>query len=412
LSSYKITNYYRGEGRDYKYLYDSKTRDIRDIQKLKIGVLGGGQLGRMLAQEAVGWNLQLSFLDKSEDFPVPKVHPNFEIGDFTDYNSVLKFGSDKDILTIEIENVNTDALIQLEQQGVQVYPQPSVIQTIKDKGLQKEFYAEQGIATAPFFLVSGKEEILTKLEEGTLTYPFIQKTRTAGYDGKGVTVIKDEQQLSKLFEGPSVIEDLIDIDKELAIIVARNQSGQMTQLPLTEMVFDERGNLLDYLITPSAITEEQTAQCSQLATEIISKLNMVGILAVEFFLDKAGQIIVNEVAPRPHNSGHHTINAGPNSQYDLHLRTLLNMDLPHQTAHKGYALMCNIVGEPGHTGEAIYEGLDQVYALPQVYVHLYGKTITKPLRKMGHVNIIGDTRGEVLEKLQKVKSLLKVKASI
>lgn len=391
---------------------NQKTRDIKDIQKLKIGVLGGGQLGRMLAQEAVGWNLQLSFLDKSADFPVPKVHPNFEEGDFTDYDSVLKFGSDKDILTIEIENVNTEALHKLEEQGVLVYPQPKVIQTIKDKGLQKQFYAEEGIRTAPFILVSGKKEILTKLDEGTLSYPFIQKTRTAGYDGKGVAVIKDEQQLTKLLEGPSVIEDLIDIDKELAIIVARNQAGQMTQLPLTEMVFDERGNLLDYLITPSTITDEQSTQCSLLATEIISKLDMVGILAVEFFLDKSGQIIVNEVAPRPHNSGHHTIDAGPNSQYDLHLRTLLNMALPAETGHGGYALMCNVVGEPGHTGEAIYEGLAQVYALPQVYVHLYGKSITKPLRKMGHVNIVGDTKEEVLEKLQKVKSLLKVKATI
>ena len=362
----------------------------------------------MLAQQAVGWNLQLSFLDKNATYPTPKVHPGFEVGDFTNYEDVLRFGKDKDIVTIEIENVNTEALKTLEQNKVKVYPQARVIETIKDKGLQKQFYSEESIPTAAFFLVTSKEEIIERIVKGELTYPFIQKARTAGYDGKGVALINTPENLDKLLAGPCVIEELVDIDKELAIIVARNASGQITQLPLTEMVFDERGNLLDYLITPSAITSDQLENCKQLATQIISKLDMVGILAVEFFLNKKGDIIVNEVAPRPHNSGHHTIDAGSYSQYDLHLRTLLNMDLPTDTSQRGYALMYNILGEPGYTGEAIYKGIEKLYSLPQVYVHLYGKTLTKPLRKMGHVNILGSSKEEVLEKLSKVKSLLKV----
>ena len=364
----------------------------------------------MLAQESVGWNLQLTFLDKSPSYPTPKVHPNFVVGDFTNYEDVLAFGKNMDIITIEIENVNVEALKELERNKVKVYPQARVIETIKDKGLQKQFYSKEAIATADYFLVQHKDEIIEKLNNGDLSYPFIQKARTAGYDGKGVALIRAADDLDKLLEGSAVIEDLVDIDKELAIIVARNAKGQITQLPLTEMVFDHRGNLLDYLISPSTISKDQLETCKKLASEIITKLEMVGILAVEFFLDKTGDILVNEVAPRPHNSGHHTINAGANSQYDLHLRTLLNMELPNEIPQKGYALMYNILGEPGYTGEAKYEGLAEVYALPQVYVHLYGKTMTKPLRKMGHVNITGDSQEVILDKLSKVKSLLKVKA--
>lgn len=380
---------------------------IKTLQELKIGVLGGGQLGRMMMQEAIAWNLDITFLDKSSDFPVPAIYPHFTEGDFTDYDSVLAFGQDKDILTIEIENVNVEALMELESMGKKVYPQPIVIYTIKDKGLQKEFYRNQNLPTADFFLVEGNNDIIEAINSAALPFPFIQKARTEGYDGKGVVAIRSAEDLDKLMDVPSVIEELVDLDKELAVIVGRNEQGQVVTMPMTEMVFDERGNLLDYLLCPAEVEESIEEQAVILATRIIESLDMVGILAVEFFLDKKGKLSINEVAPRAHNSGHHTMNSGLYSQYNLHLRTLLNLDLPEMNADN-YSVMWNILGDINHTGIPVYSDLQKLYSIQGVYPHLYGKKLTKPLRKMGHVNIVGSTKDSVLEKLQRVKSTLKV----
>lgn len=361
----------------------------------------------MLIQEASKLDLDMWFMDKEFDYPVPSMYPNFVKGDFTDYDDVISFGSAMDILTIEIENVNTDALKTLEEAGKKVYPQAAVIETIKDKGLQKQFYQEQSIPTSQFFLVSSKEEILKKISSGQLSYPFIQKSRLAGYDGKGVAAIKSEHDHDKILEAPSVIEELIDIEKELAVIVSRNLSGDLQCFPMTEMVFNKEGNLLDYLLCPAQVSEDLISRSEKLAGDIITGLDMVGILAVELFLTKDGKLLVNEVAPRPHNSGHHTIDAGNYSQYNMHLRTLLDLPLK-EIQQEGQAMMINVLGSKDHTGPVAYEGLHKILSISNVYPHLYGKKVTKPLRKMGHVTIVGGSLKELLETKDFIKSNLKV----
>lgn len=372
-------------------------------------MLGGGQLGRMLIQEATKFDLDMWFMDKDFDYPVPSMFPNFVKGDFKNYEDVLAFGKAVDIVTIEIENVNTDALKVLENLGKKVYPQARVIETIKDKGLQKMFYQEESLPTSEFFLVKDKAEIEAKISSGQLLFPFVQKSRLAGYDGKGVVTVKSRQDLPKLLDTPSVIEQLVDIEKELAVIISRNTNGDTECFPITEMVFEPKGNLLDYLLCPAEVSAELVTNCNSLATSIITKLEMVGILAVEFFLDKNGQILINEVAPRPHNSGHHTIDTGTYSQYNSHLRCLLDWPLLPVSQH-GYAMMINVLGSEGHVGSPVYNGLNSIMQIESVYPHIYGKKLTKPLRKMGHVTIVGDSKTELLEKMAQIKSSLKVES--
>ena len=395
---------------DYNtFVSNIKHETIKSLQGYKIGVLGGGQLGRMMLQESTTWDLDIYFLDKAFDYPVPSIYKRFQEGDFNNYKDVVDFGEKMDIITIEIENVNTDALKHLESLGKKVYPQASIIEIIKDKGLQKAFYDKENIPSSPFIYEESKASILKSIKEGKITYPFIQKSRLAGYDGKGVSAIISDGDLNKIIDAPSIIEELIDIKKELAVIVSRNTSGELASFPVVEMVFNPKGNLLDYLICPSTITEEVAAKCDQIARTIISKLEMVGILAVEFFLTKSGEILVNEVAPRAHNSGHHTLNYNNYSQYNFHIRALLDLPFPPTRPLYTYGLMWNILGEPGHTGPPHYEGIRDILEIEGVYPHIYGKKITKPLRKMGHINIVGDSREEVLSKLDAVKNKLKVK---
>jgi len=372
-----------------------------------VGVLGGGQLGRMLQQEASTMDLDLHFLDKSKDFPAGLVTHNFTVGDFQNYDDVVSFGEDKDILTIEIENVNTDALKHLESLGKKVFPQPHIIETIKDKGLQKEFYNKNGIPTSKFFLVNDKNEVVQKLKNGQLEFPFVQKSRLAGYDGKGVVVIRDESDLHKLFDIGSVIEELVDIDKELAVIIARNEEGEINNFPVTEMVFNEKGNLLDYLICPSDISKETAHKAIEIAQNVVNTFEMVGLLAVELFLTKSGEIIVNEVAPRTHNSGHHTINANINSQFNLHLRSILNLGLGNTAQIRPYSAILNVIGDINTSvGSPTYHGLESIINDDEVYPHFYGKKIVKPLRKMGHVNINADSKDVLIQKIQKIKNTL------
>lgn len=377
--------------------------------RTKVGILGGGQLGKMLAQEATKLDVDLWFMDKSFDAPVARMYPFFVQGDFNNYDDVLAFGSQMDVISVEIENVNTAALAELEKRGKIVRPQSRVLDIIKDKGIQKQFYLENGIASSDFFLVEGAEEIRAKVEAGALSMSFVQKSRTEGYDGKGVLVINSSSDLDHLLPVPSVIEQKVDIHKELAVIVARNSEGEMTTFPITEMVFNKKGHLLDYLIAPAEVSDSVIEECNSLAKEIISKLDMTGLLAVEFFLNTNGAILVNEIAPRPHNSGHHTMDAGNYSQYNLHLRTLLDFSLPQLTQDK-VALMINILGEEGHQGKVNYVGLADIMSMDNVYPHLYGKVETRPLRKMGHVNIVGNNKKELLEKMAIIKSKLKVHA--
>jgi len=372
---------------------------------LRLGVLGGGQLGRMLIQSAIDFNLQVHILDPDKNAPCKDIATTFTVGPLTDYDTVMAFGADKDVITIEIENVNTAALKALEAQGKRVFPQPHIIELIQNKLHQKQFYLEHGIPTAEFIETANAEEVKSKSD----FLPFVNKLATEGYDGRGVQVIKTEADLAKAFDKPGFVEKMVDFEKELAVIVAKNENGDITTFPTVEMVFHPVHNLVEYLISPAAITQEIEEKAQSLAKEVINKLDMVGLLAIEMFLTKDGRVLVNEVAPRTHNSGHQTIEGNVTSQFEQHLRAIMNWPLGDTDTLRP-AAMVNLLGEDGFTGEAKYEGMDKVLSKAGVHVHLYGKKLTKPFRKMGHATI-SDTNIDLLkEKIKFVKDTLKIKA--
>ncbi|MEM9929724.1 MAG: 5-(carboxyamino)imidazole ribonucleotide synthase [Bacteroidota bacterium] len=379
--------------------------------QVKLGVLGGGQLGKMMALPAANWQLPYWVLDAHSQMPAAPYASHFVEGDFKHPEDVLRFGRQVDVLTIEIEHVDTKALQQLQAEGITVHPDPKTLETIKDKGWQKEFYTKHQLPTSPYLLFASADDIRAAVTEGVIDLPFVQKSRTGGYDGRGVAVIHNEQDLSgKLLEGPAMVEQLVDIDKELAVIVARNADGEMKSFPVVEMAFDPVANLVDYLLAPAQIDTATAEKAVQLAEATATAYGLSGLLAVELFLNQDGEILINEVAPRPHNSGHHTIESCVTSQFEQHLRGVLNLPLGDTRLH-GTALMLNILGEAGYTGDVRYEGMAEVAKLSGVHVHLYGKTTTRPSRKMGHVTILGDSRDEVLAKADLVKKHLKCKGA-
>ncbi|MEQ9426457.1 MAG: 5-(carboxyamino)imidazole ribonucleotide synthase [Cyclobacteriaceae bacterium] len=369
----------------------------------KLGVLGGGQLGRMLVQSAIDFNLDVKILDPDPNAPCKDIVGEFICGKLTDYDTVMSFGEDCSTLTIEIENVNTQALKALEKQGKKVHPQPHIIELIQDKRVQKQFYKDNGIPTADFVFTDNKAEV-TKLSN---RLPFVNKLGREGYDGRGVQVIKTENDLDNAFEAPSLVEDLVDFKKEISVIVARNESGEMTTFPVVELVFHPTANLVEFLFSPAEISNDIALKAQRIAKDVIQKLDMVGLLAVEMFLTKDDQILVNEVAPRTHNSGHQTIEGNVTSQFEQHLRAVLNMPLG-STEILTSAAMVNVLGEDGHTGNAVYQGLDKVLEIEGTHVHLYGKKLTKPFRKMGHVTITDKDMESLRNKVNLVKSTLKV----
>ncbi len=377
----------------------------KELQQLNIGILGGGQLGRMLLQEAVNWDLKIAVLDPSKDAPCATITSEFKQGDFKDFDTVYSFGKGRDILTIEFEDVNADALDQLEKEGVKVFPQPRVLKIIKDKGAQKTFYKENNIPTAPYALIETSAEI----KNCGIEFPFFQKLRTGGYDGYGVRKVSSEKDLGQAFDAPSVIEQQADLYKELSVIVARNEKGEVKNFPLVDMEFNPESNMVQFLFAPAEITSGIEEKAIAIAKEVIQKLDMVGILAVELFLTKQGEVWVNEIAPRPHNSGHHTIEANICSQYEQHLRSICNLPLGETEAALP-AVMVNLLGEKEFTGVPHYEGFEEVIQMPGVYVHLFGKGQTKPFRKMGHVTIIDENMQKAKEKALEVKNILKVKS--
>jgi 5-(carboxyamino)imidazole ribonucleotide synthase len=368
----------------------------------KIGVLGGGQLGRMLIQEAIDLDVHLHMIDSDPNAPCALIAHSFTHGSITNYDEVIEFGKDKDLITVEIENVNIEALEALEQKGVKIFPQPRVLKIIKDKGVQKQFYADHNIPTAPFTLYDNANA----LKGADISYPIIQKMRTGGYDGKGVQLLKTS---SDSFDAPNLCESLIDFDKELSVIVARNEDGDVQCFPSVECEFNPEANLVEYLFSPANISKEITQKANSIAIDLIEKLDMIGLLAVEFFLCKNGDLLVNEIAPRPHNSGHHTIECCNTSQYAQHLRSILNLPLGDTTLINPGA-MINILGEKGFTGPAIYEGLEKILGISGVHPHIYGKSDTKPFRKMGHVTITGESLAQVKRIADQVKETIKVKA--
>jgi len=310
-----------------------------------------------------------------------------------------------DLVTIEIENVNTKALSRLKAEGVKVFPDPVLIEMIKDKGTQKNFYKDKNLPTSEFIMIENKADLLQKIEDQEINIPFVQKSRTEGYDGKGVLVVKNAQDLERAFDSPSFVEELVDIEKELAVIVARNENGDIETYPTVEMVFDQEANLVDYLQCPSEISTIHDQQCQTIAKSIATECNLVGLLAIEFFLTKTSDIVINEMAPRTHNSGHITMEACVTSQFEQHLRSICNLSLG-KTNYMQAAVMLNLLGRKDYTGPANYPELDKICEIPGVHVHIYGKKLSKPKRKMGHININAATLAEAKDTLQEIKAIL------
>ncbi len=372
---------------------------------LKVGVLGGGQLGRMLIQAAVDFNVWIECLDPSAEAPCRHLAHGFTQGSLTDYDTVYAFGQDKDLLTIEIENVNTEALEALQAEGKKVFPDPKTIRMIQDKRLQKEYYAAHGIPTADFIRVEGKADLLKAKDR----LPAVFKLAGGGYDGRGVQVLKNEAAIAEAFDEPGLLEDFVDFEKEIAVIAARNPSGDIATFPVVEMSFHPTANLVEFLFSPAEITEAQEHRARKIANDLVEKLEFVGVLAIEMFVTRSGKIKVNEIAPRPHNSGHHTIRANVTSQYEQHLRAILDLPLGDTDILRP-AAMVNLLGAEGHQGPVVYEGMEEALAISGVFPHIYGKAETKPFRKMGHVTIISEELEVLKKKALKVKELIQVKS--
>jgi 5-(carboxyamino)imidazole ribonucleotide synthase len=371
-------------------------------QNFKVGILGGGQLGRMLIQAGIDFNIPFSILDPDKNAPCASL-AEFTQGKLVDYDTVIQFGSSCDVISIEIENVNVAALKELAALGKKVYPQPQVIELIQDKRTQKQFYKENQIPTAEFVLTNNAEDV-RRLKN---FLPAVNKLGREGYDGRGVQVINDEQDFGKAFDAPGLLERRVDFDKEISVIVARNANGEVKTFPVVEMVFHPVQNLVEFLFAPATLSRSVSERAEGIAIDIIKKLGMVGLLAVEMFVTKDGEVLVNEIAPRPHNSGHQTIEANITSQYEQHLRAILNLPLG-DTSMVLPSAMVNLLGEVGYEGEARYLGFEEVIRIPGVHVHLYGKKITKPFRKMGHVTIVDNDIHQLKEKARFVKETLKI----
>ena len=372
----------------------------------KIGILGGGQLGKMLIQAASAWDIDIYVLDPTDDCPASKLATKFIKGDFKDYESVYNFGKLVDLITIEIEHVNTDALLRLKEQGKTIYPDPQTLKIIQDKGKQKNFFKDNNLKSANYKIYEDHEAILSDIEEGKLNLPFMQKVCRFGYDGRGVQLVNSKKDLDNLLKGQSIVEDLVDIGKELSVIVCRNKFGEIKTYDPFEMEFNKNANLVEYLISPARIEKNSRQIAIDLAEKTIKAFELVGVLAVEMFLDKDHNILINEVAPRPHNSGHHTIETALTSQYEQHIRAIMGLPLG-STDLMINSVMVNILGEDGFSGNVVYEGLDKCIKLDGVKVHIYGKKQTKPFRKMGHVTIIDKNIDNALKKADIVKHTLR-----
>ncbi|NQZ74803.1 MAG: 5-(carboxyamino)imidazole ribonucleotide synthase [Ekhidna sp.] len=377
----------------------------KDITNLKIGVLGGGQLGRMMIQSAINYNLDISILDPDKNAPCAHLVENFTVGSLTDEQLVFEWGKQFDLVTIEIENVSVAALKRLEKEGVKVFPQPEVIELIQDKRTQKTFYKANRIPTSEFVLTENAADVAKHEDK----LPAVNKLGKEGYDGRGVQIIRSSADVGKAFDKPGLLEDLVDFKKELSVVVTRNGNGETNCFPVVELSYHPEYNLVEFLFAPAEITPTIEQKAYDLAKDVIEKLNMVGLLAVEMFLTQEDEILVNEVAPRTHNSGHHTIEANKTSQFEQHLRAILNMPLG-STDLISPAAMVNLLGEEGFTGEAKYEGMEECMQMEGVYIHLYGKKLTKPFRKMGHVTITDEHIDPLKTKARKVKETLIVKA--
>ena len=373
----------------------------------KLGVLGGGQLGRMLLTETQKFDIHTSIMDNSLEAPCAQICNEFTLGNLLNFDDVYNFGKKVDLLTIEIENVNIDALDKLEAEGLTIYPKPSNLRIIQSKATQKQFYTDHKIPTAPFSHFGFLEELQHSFEAGVLNFPFVWKAARFGYDGTGVKVIKNIEDLATLPAGECITEQLVPFKNELAVIVSRNKSGEIKTYPVVEMEFHPEANQVEYVICPARIEASISEKAQKVALDVADALDFVGLLAVEMFLTEEDEILVNEVAPRTHNSGHYSIEASYTSQFEQHLRSILDLPLGN-TASKVAGIMVNLVGEEGFAGDVIYENIDEVLKIDGVTPHIYGKKQTKPFRKMGHVTIVDENIDKARETAQKVKEILRV----
>ncbi len=371
----------------------------------KIGILGGGQLGRMLLQAAANYPVETFVLENDRECPAAHLCHHFTQGDIKDFDAVYNFGKELNAITIEIENVNVEALEKLETEGVKIFPKPSVLKIIKNKTLQKKYYQQNEIPTAEFVITESLEE----LDQRKNFLPAVHKLGEGGYDGRGVQVLKTIEDLGKGFNKPAVLEKLINIHKEIAQIIAINEKGEAAIYPPVEMLFDPVLNVLEYQLCPAELAEKTAWKVEAIALTVARNFKSAGIFAIEMFIDKNNDVFVNETAPRVHNSGHHTIEAHYSSQFDMLWRIMLSYPLGN-TEIILPSIMVNILGAEGYTGDVKYEGLEEALQMENAFVHLYGKKQTKPGRKMGHITIMNHEKQDLLYKSKKLKRTLIAKS--
>jgi len=373
----------------------------------KLGIIGGGQLGKMLLSECNKMNIYTSVLDPNKNSPCKNLSNKFYCGDFNDYDTVYSFGKDCDLITFEIEHINVDALESLEKIGKAIYPKSKTLRIIQDKNLQKSFFKKKNIPTSNFEYFKSLDELKKSIEDNKVKFPCVWKKTKFGYDGFGVKILNSFDDINNLPNSEMIIEDYIPFEKELSVIVARNVKGDIKCYRTVEMEFNNISNQVEYVISPGKISEEIDNEAQKLAIKLSESLDCVGLLAVEMFMNK-NKILVNEVAPRPHNSGHFSIEACESSQFQQHIRAIFNLDLG-ETKHSGSAIMLNLVGEKGFKGKVFYENLDEVFNDKSANLHIYGKEETRPNRKMGHVTIICDKFEEAYKKAKTLKDTIKIK---
>ncbi len=372
-----------------------------------LGILGGGQLGKMLLYETRKFDIKTMVLDPSAEAPCKIACNDFTQGDLMDFDTVYSFGKKADVLTFEIENVNIEALEQLEKEGITVYPSPKTLRNINNKSIQKVFYKTHNIPTSPFQIIETIQEIREAIDDRKLSVPFVWKSSTGGYDGMGVSIIRTIEDLDTLKDQSCICEDLIPFKNELAVIVTRNPKGDIATYPVVEMEFHPEANQVEYVICPARIDDKVAEKARNVAKKVSEAFEHVGLLAVEMFQTKDDEIIVNEVAPRPHNSGHYSIEASYTNQFEQHLRAILNLPLG-KTDSKLAGIMVNLVGAEGHTGDVVYKNIESILGMEGVTPHIYGKKETRPFRKMGHVTIINEDIAKAHRIAEKVKESIKV----
>lgn len=372
-----------------------------------LGILGGGQLGKMLLQETRKWDIQTHVLDPNPEAPCKIGCNRFETGSLMDFETVYNFGKRVDVLTFEIESVNVEALEKLESEGVKVYPGASTLRNVQDKGIQKQFYKKHEIPTAPFRIFETQRDLKEAIARKEIHLPFVWKSCKGGYDGRGVSIIREIKDLASVPGSACIAESLIPFKNELAVIVARNPSGETKTYPVVEMEFHPEANQVEYVICPARIDENVAGKAREVATKVSEALKHVGLLAVEMFQTEKDEILVNEVAPRPHNSGHYSIEASYTSQFEQHLRAILDLPLGRTDSKVG-GVMVNLVGAEGYTGPVIYKNMDEILVMDGVTPHIYGKKETRPFRKMGHVTIVNKDIKVARKTAEDVKRKIKV----